>query len=544
MRFICKHTRMTRLLAAGACVALAACASGESILQAGFDGTTTTRPPATTSGGTAGPPTTICLVPPCAAPTTSAAGAPTTIQLVPGSPPSRPTGLSAAPGVTMALAANPDFAACPVDALESATTPVRITFWHAMQSAAEEALIDLTNLYNASQDRVVVELQNQDGYEALIDQYFLSSVEDRPHVVQLPEYMLQQMADDNSVIATSACIQAEGYDIAPFLPRAMFAYQTGGVQWAMPFNISSPVLYYNRAMFTEAGLDPEAPPVTLDQLREYSQQIVDSGVATYGVALDSGVNSGGGWFLEQWLARAGLPYADNDNGRTARATQVLFDTPEAAALLTSVQTLIDDGLAVYVGEDPQGIDGLLRMADPQRPAAMTIATSGVLGGVLDFVKGGTIQGITTDEIGVGPLPGPTDTPSALIGGAALYIVRDRGDAEAAASWDYIKFLSSAEAQSAWASAAGYAPIRADAIEVDPLASTYAEDPRFRVAYDQVNFEADDFSAVGPVLGPLRQVRQATAEMMAEIYQGATVEDVLAATAEQANLLILDYNSRN
>jgi sn-glycerol 3-phosphate transport system substrate-binding protein len=316
------------------------------------------------------------------------------------------------------------------------------------------------------------------------------------------------------------------------------------VQWAMPFNISSPVLYYNRAMFAEAGLDPDAPPVTLDQLREYSQQIVDSGVAAYGVALDSGVNSGGGWFLEQWLARAGLPYADNDNGRTARATQVLFDTPEAAAFLTDIQQLVSDELAVYVGEDPQGIDGLLRMGDPQRPAAMTIATSGVLGGVLEFVEGGAIQGITTDEIGVGPLPGPTDTPSALIGGAALYIVRDRGDAEAAASWDYIKFLSSAEAQSAWANAAGYAPIRADAIDVEPLASTYEDDPRFRVAYDQVNFAADDFSAVGPVLGPLRQVRQATAEMMAEIYQGATVQDALTATAEQANLLILDYNSRN
>ena len=121
----------------------------------------------------------------------------------------------------------------------------------------------------------------------------------------------------------------------------MFAYQTGGVQWGMPFNISSPVLYYNKAMFEEAGLDPERPPITLDELREYSQQIVDSGAATYGIALDSGVNSGGAWFLEQWFARAGLPYADNDNGRTARATQVLFDTPEAVEMLTFAQDLVD-----------------------------------------------------------------------------------------------------------------------------------------------------------------------------------------------------------
>ena len=153
------------------------------------------------------------------------------------------------------------------------------------------------------------------------------------------------MADTNTVVTTTACIQTEGFDITPFLPRAMFAYQTGGVQWAMPFNISSPVLYYNKAVFEEAGLDPEQPPITLDDLRAYSQQVVDSGAATYGLALDSGVNSGGGWFLEQWLARAGLPYADNDNGRTARATQVLFNTPESAEMLTFAQDLVEDELA-------------------------------------------------------------------------------------------------------------------------------------------------------------------------------------------------------
>ncbi|MET0910945.1 MAG: extracellular solute-binding protein, partial [Ilumatobacteraceae bacterium] len=280
----------TRLVVAAACLTLAACASGQSILQAGYDATTSTKPAATaTTAGAGGPPTTICLVQPCAS-TTTAGGA-------------GPTGLSAAPGVTMVVAGNPDFATCPVDALDSVDEPVHITFWHAMQSAQGEALVDLTNLYNASQDRVVVELQNQNGYEELIDKYFLASAEDRPNVVQMPEYMLQQMADANTVITTSACVQAGDFDIAPFLPRAMFAYQTGGVQWAMPLNISTPVLFYNKAMFEEAGLDPDRPPITLEELRDYSQQIVDSGAATYGIALDAGANSGGAWFLEQWFAR-------------------------------------------------------------------------------------------------------------------------------------------------------------------------------------------------------------------------------------------------
>ncbi len=533
------QTPRSRLLTVGACMTLAACASGNSILQAGNDGT---KPPPVTMapGATAGAPTTIQMFP-------SGGGAgPTTIQL--GAPStsaaSGPTGFAGAPGVTIPMAGNSDFAPCPVGAHEDAAAPVPIQFWHTMQSAQGEALAALTEQYNASQDQVVVELVNQNGYEEQIDKYFQASDQDRPELVQMPEYMLQQMADANTVVATTACIQTDGFDIEPFLQRAMFAYQTEGVQWGMPFNISSPVLYYNKAIFEEAGLDPEVPPVTLDELREFSQQIVDSGAAAYGIALDSGVNSGGGWFLEQWLARAGLPYTDNGNGRQGRATQVLFNTPEAADMLTFAQELVTDELAVYVGEDPQGIDGLLRMADPQQPAAMTIATSGALGGVLDFVEGGAIAGITSEQIGVGPMPGPSETPSAIIGGAALYIVRDQGDAEAAAAWDYIKFMISAESQSLWSAQTGYAPIRDDATAIEPLAETLSADPRFRVAYDQINFSAEDFSAVGPALGPLREIRQVTAAMMADIYSGVSVEDALADAADQANLLIEDYDTRN
>lgn len=517
--------------AAAVGLSLTACASGESILNAGNDGGPTTTVAATTPGGSVSPATTIQLFPSDQPATSATRPTPTTIQLFPQTDAS-------------GFASTVDYAQCPIDALDDVTEPVHITFWHGMQSGNEEALKHLTDEYNASQDRVVVELQNQNGYEELVDKYFQSSQADRPHLIQLPEYMLQQMADTNTVVTSTACIQAEGYDTSTFLPRALLAYQTGGVQWGMPFNISNPVLYYNRVAFEEAGLDPDQPPVTLEQLREYSQQIVDSGAASYGIALDSGINSGGGWFLEQWLSRAGLPYADNGNGREARATKVLFNSPEAAAMLQQAQDLVTDGLAIYVGENTAGTDVLLQLADQESPAAMGIATSGALGTVLSVVEGGLIPGVTVDDIGVGPMPGPTDTPSAIVGGAALYIVRDKGDAEAAAAWDFVKFLDSPESQAYWADATGYVPIRTEAIELDPLAQRYADDPRYLVAYDQISFAADDFSAVGPVLGPLRQIRGVTATMMADIYNGTPVEDALAAAAEEANLLIQDYETQN
>ena len=501
--------RIARLAAAGALMTLAACASGDSILNAGNDATTTTtprRPPRpvpaaaerrrrrSTSSAVAAvvvaTPTTINLL--------GGAGgggaAPTTINLLGAG--------SGANGWRATAAAPPDIHPCPVDALDSADGPVHITFWHTMTNTLEDTLVALTDLYNASQDRVVVELQNQNGYSEVIDKYFQSSQDDRPDIVQMPEYMVQQMADTNSVIPIGACIQTEGFDITPYLPRVLLEYQTGGIQWSMPFNVSGPVLYYNRKMFEAAGLDPDQPPITLDQLREYSQKIVDAEAATYGWALDTGVDSGGGWFLEQWFARLGVPYSDNDNGRTARSTQVYLDRPESVELMTFVQPMVHDGLAVNVGDNPSSQDVLLKLADPSQPAAMGITTSAGLGTVISVTDAGQIPGITSDDIGVGPMPGPSDTPSALVGGASLYIVAEQGDAEAAAAWDYIKFLTSAQVQSQWAAQTGYVPVRQDATELDPYRQIVSDDPRFGVAFDQLLVGDNDLTAVGPALGPL------------------------------------------
>jgi len=433
---------------------------------------------------------------------------------------------------------------CPVGALDAVTAPVELTFWHGLGATLEQTLTTLTDEYNASQAKVHVTLQNQGGYKETIDKFLQSGQGSRPQLVMMPEYMVQQMADSKSVVPVGACMEAEGFDESPFLPRALLSYRTAGVQWSMPFNISDPVLYYNKSAFEQAGLDPNDPPTTLDELRTVSEQLVSSGAVGTGIALDSGVDSGGGWFIEQWFARANEPYADNGNGRLAPATKVLYDGPTGVQLLTEVQSLIQDGLAVSVGDNPNGQDALLKLADPAKPAAMAIATSAAIGTVINVLDGGLIPGITSAQLGIGPMPGPGDVPSAIVGGGSLYIVSDKGDPAAAAAWDFVKYLTSAAIQSRWAAATGYVPIRQDALDMEPLTSTYANDPRFKVAYDQLLAGKDDLSAVGPVIGPLPQVRSTTAGAVASIFDGADVQASLTTAAQQSDALIAGYNQLN
>ena len=142
------------------------------------------------------------------------------------------------------------------------------------------------------------------------------------------------------------------------------------------------------------------------------------------------------------------------------------------------------------------------------------------------------------------MPGPGDTPSVVPGGSSLYIVAEKGDEQAAAAWDFIQFATSAQSQSSWAAATGYVPIREDAIELDPLKTKYATDPRFEVAYDQMTLGADNPEALAPALGPVLEVRSVTAGAVAAIFGGADPATALAAAAAQSDALLADYNARN
>ena len=522
-------------------VLLAACSSGKSsIIDAGDKATTTIVAPATT---TVGEPTTAATT---GSSTAGTAGPDTTDSAGTAGTAAPSVSSTAAPSTTAAPVDISALPACPTDALAAATSPVKITVWHGMGADALTMGIEqLAAEYNASQSKVVVDLVGQGGYEEVIDKYLQSNQGSRPDVAQMPEYMVQNLVDSKSAVPVEACIRSSAFDTSPFIPGALRAYSTGGVQWSMPFNVSDPVLFYNKAMFTKAGLDPNKPPTNLQEIREDSQKLVDSGAAKYGLAVDSGFDSGGGWYIEQWFAQLGKYYADNDNGRSARATKVLYDDATGVDLLTQLQSMIKDGLAVDVGDNSgAGFDNLLKMADDKEPAAMTIATSASLASVISILQGGQFPNISADDVGVAPMPGPAGANGAIVGGASLWITNSGDPAKIAASWDFVKYMVGAQQQSQWSSQTGYIAVRNDARTLDPLKATLAADPRFAVALDQLSLIADAPTSAGPIVGPLREVRTVTAQGVAQIFNGADVQTTLAAAAAKANSLITDYNSRN
>ncbi|MEP6297523.1 MAG: extracellular solute-binding protein, partial [Ilumatobacter sp.] len=389
---------------------VAACGSGKSVTDAGFDpidppeAAPTATTPSTTDAPADGEPVGDDGSPTAADPTVTDAVAST----VPA-PPTTVTPLA-------------DLPPCPVDALDDATGPIEVTMWFGLAGDLPGVLEGLAAEYNASQDAVVVDVQNQTDYESVVDKFVQFGINERPELILAPEYVVQSFAQSELFIPVESCIAADEYPIDSFLPGALGAYALSGTQWGMPFNASNPVLYYNRLMFEAAGLDPDDPPLTFDELRAVSQQLVDSGAAAHGLVVDNARDSGtGGASFEQWYGRAGVPFADNGNGRLAPTSQVFLDDPQAFDILTFMAGLVDSGLAVSVGENAGGQAGLLKLADAAAPAAMAIETSAALTTVLAALGGGLIPGLTADDVGVAFMPGPSDSPGAQIGGGALWI---------------------------------------------------------------------------------------------------------------------------
>ena len=199
-------------------------------------------------------------------------------------------------------------APCSVSAAEKTT----LTFWHAMGGTNGEVLQQIVDDFNASQDEIEVKAEYQGTYDDTITKLKAAMQSDSglPDVCQMYDVGTKFMYDSGAVIPVEDKFESTGYDKSSVMDVISSYYTVDGKQYAMPFNVSTPMLYYNKDVFEAAGLDPETPPTTYDEVLEDAKKIVESGAAPVGYS-----QAIYGWFFEQQLAGLGVTYGNNDNGR-------------------------------------------------------------------------------------------------------------------------------------------------------------------------------------------------------------------------------------
>jgi sn-glycerol 3-phosphate transport system substrate-binding protein len=358
-----------------------------------------------------------------------------------------------------------------------------------------------------------------------------------PEIVLVEEGLTQLAYDSQLFLAVEGLASAEQQaSLDDVIPQLLNFYRIEGALWSMPWNASNPILYYNRGMFEAAGLDPDAPPATFDEILAACEAIMalpedtrpSAGCINYPMAT---------WFPEQWVAMQNGLFVNNDNGRNGRASEALFTSPEMVNVVNWFKTLADAGYYTYSGT-PNDFNGE-GQSFLSGATAMTINSTA---GIALFQRFSGIFGV---DLGIAALPTPSAdaTNGGTVGGGSLWVTAGHTDEETQAAIDFIFFMTDTANDMVWHQGTGYFPVRQSSIDQLTTDGWFDENPAYRIALDQLQAQAGNIANAGATIGPAPEVRGALISALQSIADSG--EDVMAsleAAKAQADAALADYNA--
>lgn len=413
-----------------------------------------------------------------------------------------------------------------------ASDKVVIQYWHAMSGPLGEAVERGVDAFNASQDRVFVEVEYKGSYRDTLNATIAAiRAGNPPHIIQNFEIATQQLIDMGLFLPLEDSLPEGTVDWDnDFLSPVVNYYRVDGKLYSMPYNSSNPIFFYNKDLFREAGLDPEKPPTTFEEVLEFSRQIQESGAAPHGIVWP--LHS---WFFEQWMANMGADLADQDNGRSGRATTVLLEDPAAHDIISWWNQLYQEDLWVNTGVENWSQS---RQVFAAQRVAMTIDSTAA---TVSHLRAAEEQGF---ELGSGflPIAEKYDRHGVTIGGGTLWIVDGHSQEETEAAGEFVVFLSRPQSQADWHKGTGYFPVHVDAMDILEDEGWFDDNPIYGVAVDQLMATKNITATQGALFGNFPEIRTIITDAIQQILQGdKTVEQALADAKTTGEARIHDYN---
>lgn len=335
--------------------------------------------------------------------------------------------------------------------------PLTLTFQHSMSGPLGEAVTAMVERYNAEQDEVVIVEDFAGSYDQGLQKILaMLAAGDSPDIAQLEVALVARVAESGRLLDLSPRLEGElSAEYEDFWPvfREQSRREDGRI-YALPFNNSNPVLYYNPALLERAGVEP---PRTYAELPEIARAIKEvTGVPA--IAFQSFP-----WTLEGAIWSNGGDIV-GENG-------LRLNEPEAVEVIELWTEMIREGTAVaitYAETRPDFAAGELAM-------------------MFESVAGRYFIERETDfAFGTAPLP-YFDEPAVPVGGAALVIFEGIGEERQGAAWDFLSWLTQPQQQFEWVRMTNYVPIRQSASELPAFQEFLASDPGLRVGIDQLPY---------------------------------------------------------
>jgi len=296
-----------------------------------------------------------------------------------------------------------------------------------------------------------------------------------PDVAVMMSTELFSMLDMNAIIPLDDFIAKDtDINMADFYPAFVEDTQTEDKTYSIPFQRSTIVMYYNKEMFKAAGLDPEKPPATWDELVSYAKQLNKDGHA--GLEIPGNDDS---YWMFQMLARQNA--ADpKQNIMSSDGKKAFFDTPENVEALQFWLDLSHKHKAM-----PEGVIDWATVPTDfiEGKTAMMMHTSGNLTNVKNNAK---------FDFGVA-FPSGQKQFGSPTGGGNLYIFKDTTPEKQAAAWEFAKYMTAPEQAALFSSSSGYVGVRKSAYETEVMKKYTADFPQALVARDQLQYAFKELS---------------------------------------------------
>ena len=425
----------------------------------------------------------------------------------------------------------------------SAASGVRtVEFWHPNSGLLGEAMTDLVLEFNrtigARQGIVVREIYQ--GKAADVATKLRASLQanrgrDLPDLAQVDATGVMDVRDSALMVSVETLVDRDpDFSLAQLQPGTVLSMTYKDKMIGMPFNASTILLYYNKDAFREVGLDPERPPRTLAELASYAARLVKYApdgktVERYGFA---GVPTS--YELVSWIGQQnGVSYlTDKMNGHAGNPTKVLFDSDGTMA------RFLDAWRNVYASGGLGNLTSDVRQQFIAGRTAMFAISTSSLATVIDAVAG-------RFELGVGYLPSVDEHSKGgvNIGGGAIFVFDNGNDPGKQATWEFLKYLTSAEAQLAWHQRTGYFPVNLGTYDLPAFDEHIAKNPLFKVAIDQLH---DSDPRIQSVWWPNSyqayfEIQNAIQEML---ERNLGTEQTVTRLADVLNAFMDEYNRMN
>jgi sn-glycerol 3-phosphate transport system substrate-binding protein len=409
-----------------------------------------------------------------------------------------------------------------------AQTKTEITFWHAMDRQVGEAVDALVKQFNQNQGAVEVKAIYKGTYPQVLAAAMAAyRRKSPPHIVQVSDAGTQSMVLSDAIVPVYRLMQQQKMAVnwADFIETVTGYYSKNDRLYSMPFNASTPILYYNKDVFKKAGLG-DTPPGTWPEVETVSRKILAAGAATCGFTTGGSPS----WsLLENTFPWHNQPVATNQNGYAGLDTKLLINSAFGLMHVGALARWQQEHIFAYGGREGQAE----RFANGD--CAMDVESSGSIG---RFKKS------LAFAWGTGQLPHwgpPYPKANTTLGGASLWVLRGQGRADDKRVAQFLKFLIESAQQSWWAATTGYVPITRTAVKNLEDDAFYKQNPEQWTGVSQLLNAKPTPNSQGLRLGNFVQVREAIELELENILAGKkTVKEALDAAVARGNAILRQF----